>query len=149
MNPCQMMRTLQKCCARCVYMMRNLWLALVFALGASAGLAQDDQIPPTASDRIAAANGAVLRGLDRVAGTSEDITLLRGEDAQIGHLIVMLGECRYPVENPAGEAYAWIDIFDTRADEIIFSGWMVASSPALNALDHARYDLWVLNCTTS
>jgi hypothetical protein len=28
----------------------------------------------------------------------------------------------------------------------VFSGWMVASSPALSALDHPRYDVWVLNC---
>lgn len=122
--------------------------ALVICATAPA-LAQDDQIPPAPSDRIGSANGAVLRGLDRVAGTSEDIRLQRGGDTRIGHLIVMLEECRYPVENPAGEAYAWIDIFDTRADEIIFSGWMIASSPALNALDHPRYDLWVLSCTTS
>lgn len=130
--------------------MRAGLLACFLALGAAGtALAQDDQIPPTASDRVGSANGAVLRGLDRVAGTSEDITLQRGAEARVGHLIVMLEECRYPLENPAGEAYAWIDIFDTRADEIIFSGWMVASSPALNALDHARYDLWVLRCTTS
>lgn len=129
--------------------MRSLFLALAFvgATGFTAQ-AQDDEVP-TASDRIATGEGAVLRGLDRVAGTSEDITLTRGGETRVGHLVVMLEECRYPVENPAGEAYAWIDIFDTRADEIIFSGWMVASSPALNALDHARYDLWVLRCTTS
>ncbi|MGB0800115.1 MAG: DUF2155 domain-containing protein, partial [Planktomarina sp.] len=28
-------------------------------------------------------------------------------------------------------------------------GWMVASSPALNALEHPRYDIWVLRCKTS
>ncbi|MCC5967006.1 MAG: DUF2155 domain-containing protein [Natronohydrobacter sp.] len=129
--------------------MRNLLLALaVFSATGFALHAQDEEVP-TASDRIANGNGAILRGLDRVAGTSEDITLSRGGEARVGHLVVMLEECRYPVENPAGEAYAWIDIFDTRADEIIFSGWMIASSPALNALDHARYDLWVLRCTTS
>ncbi len=126
-------------------------LSLACALICASGLAlhaQDAEVP-TASDRIANGEGAVLRGLDRVAGTSEDITLARGGEARVGHLIVMLEQCRYPVENPAGEAYAWIDIFDTRADEIIFSGWMIASSPALNALDHSRYDLWVLSCITS
>ena len=28
----------------------------------------------------------------------------------------------------------------------LFSGWMLASSPALSALDHPRYDVWVLSC---
>ena len=129
-------------------MIRGFVCCVMLAVSPVAAFAQDIDVP-TASDRIAAAEGAVLRGLDRVAGTSEDISLSRGGEARIGHLVVMLEECRYPVENPAGEAYAWIDIFDTRADEIIFSGWMIASSPALNALDHTRYDLWVLRCTTS
>ncbi len=30
----------------------------------------------------------------------------------------------------------------------IFRGWMFASSPALNALEHPVYDVWVINCTT-
>ncbi|MEZ5716636.1 MAG: DUF2155 domain-containing protein [Paracoccaceae bacterium] len=33
-------------------------------------------------------------------------------------------------------------------DDPIFTGWMVASSPALNAMDHRRYDVWVLRCIT-
>ena len=32
--------------------------------------------------------------------------------------------------------------------ENIFRGWMFASSPALNALEHPVYDVWVINCTT-
>ena len=28
----------------------------------------------------------------------------------------------------------------------LFSGWMLASSPALNALEHPVYDVWVLDC---
>jgi hypothetical protein len=118
---------------------------LLLALSAAA---QDIEVP-TASDRIATGVGAVLRGLDRVAGTSEDIVLPLGGSADVGHLRVMVQDCRYPEENPAAEAYAWIEIFDIRADEMIFAGWMIASSPALNALDHRRYDLWLLRCTTS
>lgn len=129
--------------------MRALCLSICACFGlTTAGLAQEIE-PPTPSDRISSAGGAVLRGLDRVAGTSTDITLNVGDSAEIGHLVVMLEECRYPVENPAGEAYAWIDVFDSRADEMVFSGWMIASSPALSALDHRRYDVWVISCITS
>ena len=28
----------------------------------------------------------------------------------------------------------------------VFSGWMFASSPALNPLEHPVYDVWVLSC---
>ena len=31
----------------------------------------------------------------------------------------------------------------------IFTGWMFADSPALNAIDHAVYDIWLLDCKQS
>ncbi|HTN61079.1 MAG TPA: DUF2155 domain-containing protein, partial [Devosia sp.] len=31
----------------------------------------------------------------------------------------------------------------------IFTGWMFADSPALNAVDHAIYDVWLIECKTS
>ncbi len=33
--------------------------------------------------------------------------------------------------------------------ERIFTGWMFASSPALNALEHPVYDVWVIDCKTA
>lgn len=129
-------------------MLRAMAVFLASVLTLPAALAQGIALPG-ASEHFMRSDGAVIRGLDRVAGTSVDFEVDQSRDAQIGHLVAMLKECRYPADNPAGEAYAWIDVYDTRADEMLFSGWMVASSPALNALDHARYDLWVLNCKTS
>ena len=41
-----------------------------------------------------------------------------------------------------------ISISDAGVSTPVFAGWMVASSPALSALDHARYDVWVLRCVT-
>jgi hypothetical protein len=29
---------------------------------------------------------------------------------------------------------------------LIFSGWMFAQSPALSALEHPVYDIWVVDC---
>ncbi|NRA29139.1 MAG: DUF2155 domain-containing protein [Parvularculaceae bacterium] len=31
--------------------------------------------------------------------------------------------------------------------EAIFKGWMFASSPSINAMEHPTYDVWVINCT--
>ncbi|NBB97632.1 MAG: DUF2155 domain-containing protein [Alphaproteobacteria bacterium] len=128
--------------------MRAFALAMTCALGPSALPAQDIAVPGQ-PERVLTGNGAVLRGLDKVAGTSRDMRLTNGASDMIGHLRVTLTECRYPDDNPAGEAYAWIEVQDTRADTQLFAGWMIASSPALSALDHARYDLWVLSCMTS
>ncbi|MEL6359838.1 MAG: DUF2155 domain-containing protein [Pseudomonadota bacterium] len=40
------------------------------------------------------------------------------------------------------------DKFAPIAGKKIFSGWMFASSPALNALEHPVYDVWVISCET-
>lgn len=95
------------------------------------------------------AEGVLLRGIDRYTGEVVDIELPAGQSARFGRLIVTLTECRYPVGNPAGDAYAGLQILEDGRDDVLFSGWMLASSPALNALEHPRYDVWVMRCMTS
>jgi hypothetical protein len=64
-------------------------------------------------------------------------------------LQVVMKECRYPAGNPAGNAFANLEISETGKPGTLFSGWMIASSPALSSLEHRRYDVWVIRCTTS
>ena len=108
-------------------------------------------IPDVAAEefRALSADGAALRGLDRMSGTVVDLSVRAGETVDLGRIEISLGECRYPEDNPTGEAYAWLTIRDPRLETVLFDGWMIASSPALNALDHARYDVWVIRCTTA
>lgn len=103
----------------------------------------------SAQDRTESASGAVLRGLDKFNGSVVDIELPAGRTVKFERLNITLTECRYPAGNPAGNAYAGLQITETGRAGAVFSGWMVASSPALNAMEHARYDVWVLRCTTS
>ncbi|WP_324753609.1 DUF2155 domain-containing protein [Roseovarius sp. Pro17] len=102
----------------------------------------------SAQENAAVGTGAVLRGLEKISGDVIDITLGPGEQADFGPLTVQMAECRYPQGDPAADAFAFLSIRDEGQDEPIFSGWMIASSPALNALDHPRYDVWVLRCKT-
>lgn len=95
---------------------------------------------------VAAAPGAHLRGLDKVSGEVTDMDLAAGQSAAMGRLTVELGECRYPVDNPAGDAFAYVTIRAEGLDTPAFQGWMVAASPALSALEHPRYDVWVIRC---
>ena len=90
-----------------------------------------------------------LRLLDKVAGKTVDVTLQLGDAYTLGKLRIIMGECRYPLDNPAGEAYAFLTILSEDLMKEYFSGWMIASSPGLNALDHVRYDVWPLRCTMS
>jgi hypothetical protein len=95
------------------------------------------------------AEGTVLRSLDKVGGVSNDNTLRQGETLKLGNLLVIVGECRYPLANPSGDAFTYLTVKNEVGSKDFFKGWMIASSPALNALDHVRYDIWPLRCTTS
>lgn len=99
-----------------------------------------------AQEQVARSGGALLRGLDKVSGRTTDMEIAVGEALRYGRLEVRLGECRYPAADPSSDAYAQLTIRDLSQNLTLFSGWMIASSPALSALDDARYDVWVISC---
>ncbi|MDZ7909794.1 MAG: DUF2155 domain-containing protein [Gemmobacter sp.] len=63
-------------------------------------------------------------------------------------MTIQLDECRYPTANPSSDAFAHLTISEEKRETPVFSGWMMASSPAISALEHPRYDVWVLRCVT-
>lgn len=89
---------------------------------------------------------AELRVLDKVTGSVSDLTMPVGTMQEVGLLRVSLQECRAPKANPNGDAYALLSILYREDPDPVFFGWMIASTPALNAMDHPRYDVWVLRC---
>ncbi len=95
------------------------------------------------------APGAILRGLDKITGETTDYDLDNGDTARIGRLTVEMDACRYPAENPSGDAFALVTVTADGQNAPWFRGWMIASSPALSALDHPRYDIWVMRCRSS
>ena len=99
-----------------------------------------------ASAQVVVATGGVVRLLDRLTGTVADYDLAPGQLQVEGRLTLRLDECRYPVDSPLSDAFAHVTILDSGLTDPVFHGWMVASSPALSALDHPRYDVWVLRC---
>jgi len=118
-------------------------LALALAFGAPQAHAQP--APETAT----APEGAELRLLDRITGETSDLHLAPGASEFRGGLEITLGQCRYPVENPESDAFAHLTIREAGESRPVFDGWMIASSPALMALDHPRYDVWVIRCSIS
>lgn len=101
---------------------------------------------PAGAAPMAQAKGAQLRILDKLTGALQDADIALGQTASMGKITVMLNECRYPADNQTAEAEAYLTIFDTAVTAPVFQGWMIASSPALSALDHPRYDVWVMRC---
>ncbi len=93
--------------------------------------------------------GGELRVLDKVTGKVEDVTLQIGETAAVGLLNIALDDCRVPRVNPTGDAYAQVTVVYGDSISPAFAGWLIASAPALHAMDHPRYDVWVLRCNAS
>lgn len=94
--------------------------------------------------------GATLRQLDKMTGQIVTFDIAVGQSLSVARLTVTLDACRSPDDNDTHGTMAHLKIWDSKlADaDAIFAGWMFAESPALSALDHPRYDLWVINCTT-
>jgi len=132
-------------------------LAAAFLIAAPAA-AQDDPGSGPSHAGLSSQPGslAVLRGLDKVTARTRDFEAPVGEAVDFGALEVTVRYCRKrPPEEPP-EVFAYLEVLDRRTDgfgeetegEEIFSGWMFASNPALNALEHPVYDVWVIDCRT-
>ncbi|WP_316015647.1 DUF2155 domain-containing protein [Roseobacter sp. HKCCA0434] len=105
-----------------------------------------DAVPERGEVNSELRNGAMLRGLDKMTGRAVDVPVMAGDVVQYERLDIRLEACRSPAEGEVPDAYAFVTVQDRRYDEPQFSGWMIATSPALNAMDHPRYDLWVASC---
>lgn len=113
--------------------------ALAAALAAGAG--------PACADPAAT---VVLRALDKITARVSTIEVPVGGTVEFGSLQITARHCdkRPPEETP--ESAAFLEVVEAKPDEapaMAFSGWMFASSPALSAMDHPVYDLWVIDCT--
>ena len=92
---------------------------------------------------------AVLQGLDKVTARGSKFRVAVGTTIQFGTLKITVRTCdkRPPEETP--ESAAFINVYETRPGEStirVYSGWMFASSPALAAMEHPVYDVWVVDC---
>lgn len=106
---------------------------------------QADEAPPPP---VIQAQTAALRGLDKLTGAVVEFDLGTGTEGQFQRLRIEVKTCQ--MRGP--EHAVFMKIFDTGRPtglDMVFSGWMFASSPALSALDHPRYDVWLQSCKTS
>nr|WP_306884951.1 DUF2155 domain-containing protein [Amorphus orientalis] len=93
---------------------------------------------------------AVFSGLDKITGRIITFDVYVGETVQFGALRVTPRACHTqpPSEEPKTTAFVEVDeiTLDNKIQRI-FTGWMLASSPGLNAVDHAVYDVWLNDCS--
>ncbi len=96
---------------------------------------------------------AVLQGLDKVTARVSPIRAPIGVPTQFGTLEIVVHACREtpPTEPPESAAFLEIrelpPVSEPDAPSTdLFKGWMFASSPAVSALEHPVYDVWVTDC---
>ncbi|MEQ8664327.1 MAG: DUF2155 domain-containing protein [Rhodospirillales bacterium] len=92
---------------------------------------------------------AVLQSLDKVTARVSTLLAPVGQSVRFGTLEIIARHCdKRPPEDPP-ESAAFLDIWEIQPGEpavSLFRGWMFASSPAVSALEHPVYDVWVLDC---
>lgn len=96
-----------------------------------------------------------LRALDKVTARTFDYTVVIGESLDFGSLTIHARHCEKTPPTELPETYAFLQVDDRRLMEDgtedeegarVFSGWMFKSRPAISALDHQVYDVWVTGC---
>ncbi len=93
---------------------------------------------------------ARLQALDKATARTITFEARVGSTIEYGSVFIKVQACRKaePLDPPEDAAFLqiWEIPINSDKSEWIFSGWMFASSPALSAMDHAVYDVWVLDC---
>ena len=104
-----------------------------------------------AGNRVDAFPGdmVIMQGLDKVTARVSTFQAPLGATVRFGTLEITVKSCdRTPPEDPP-ESAVFLEVMEKRPDEPVtelFRGWMFSSSPALSALEHPVYDVWVLEC---
>lgn len=108
-------------------------------------------LPLAARAQPAPGDVAILQGLDKITAKVRPLAARIGEPFRFGTLDIVVRACsKRPPEDPP-EVTAFLEVTETRGDRParIFTGWMFASSPGVNALEHGVYDVWITDCRAS
>ncbi|PBC01909.1 DUF2155 domain-containing protein [Mesorhizobium sp. WSM3860] len=125
-------------------------LAAASVLAASTAVFAAAQTPavPAVSDRLTNPV-AEFAGIDKITGRIITFDVYIDETVQFGALQVTPRVCysRPETEQPKTDSFVEVDeITLDRKIRRIFTGWMFAESPGLNAVEHAVYDVWLKGC---
>ncbi|ABR59804.1 DUF2155 domain-containing protein [Sinorhizobium medicae] len=95
---------------------------------------------------------AVFSGIDKITGRITSFDVYIGETVQFGALQVTPRVCYSRDETEAPKTTTFVEVDEITLDRKIrriFTGWMFADSPGLNAVEHPVYDVWLQSCKTT
>ena len=91
-----------------------------------------------------------LGALDKVSGKVSKLIIENDGETFFGSLKIIAHICKKSAPEEPLENKAFLQIWDIKYDKEhkkIFSGWMFSSSPSISALEHAVYDVWIIDCS--
>ncbi len=94
----------------------------------------------------------VLTGLDKITGRPTRLVARLNQPVRFATLTITARYCYSTPASETPETSAFLQVDDHRPDQAerrVFSGWMYASSPGLNAMQHPLYDVWVISCSAN
>lgn len=94
-------------------------------------------------------NTAQMQAMDKITGRVSIIDVPVNGEVNFGSFSIVVRACKATPPEETPENYAFVDVADTTQDGQqvnIFKGWMLSSTPALNAIEHPIYDVWLLKC---
>lgn len=101
-------------------------------------------------------NTAHLMGLNKITARTHPMRVRVGEPLRFGTLGIIVRACHKAKPEDPPKTIAFVEVREYPVNEElleepepIFSGWMLASSPGLNALEHPVYDAWLTDCSIS
>ncbi|TPL81057.1 DUF2155 domain-containing protein [Mesorhizobium sp. B2-3-12] len=118
------------------------------AFAASPAPAAPAPAPPAGSDRITNPV-AEFAGIDKITGRIITFDVYIDETVQFGALQVTPRVCYSRPQNEEPKTDSFVEVDEITLDRKIrriFTGWMFAESPGLNAVEHAVYDVWLKEC---
>ncbi len=91
-------------------------------------------------------NSLTIKGLDKITARVFSARIFINQKVRFGTLELYVRTIyeKPPEETP--EKICFVEIYNTppgKKQDLAFSGWMFASSPALSALEHPVYDIWI------
>ena len=92
---------------------------------------------------------AVFAGIHKITGRITTFDVYIDETVQYGALQVTPKVCYSRDETEAQRVDGFVEVDEITLDRKIrriFTGWMFADSPGLNAVEHAIYDVWLTGC---
>ncbi len=95
---------------------------------------------------------AVFAGLDKITGRTTRFEVSLGEVYHYGALQVTPRACYTSSKDEPTRTTGFVEVNEVTLDKKIrriFTGWMFADSPGLNAVEHPIYDVWLKDCKQS